>query len=178
MSQARCCAVGQSRCSLRDAVGLAGLGAERSRRGRARRCRAAGPRDGRAASLEQRVRGDALVVHDVAHPPPAALPRIGMIDRGLVVDESLRAAAQLARLDVDRRGDARRRGLEQQPGDVLPPAGVARAAEPVGVERIAVDQPAFFRPAPGARPCSRRPGSPRARSADGRRDRADRRTAG
>ena len=91
--------------------------------------------------LQQRVGGDALVVHDVAHPPRAALPRMRMIDRGLVFDQSLRAALQLARLHLDGRSDLRRRRLQQQSGDVLPPAGVARAAEPVRVERVAVDHP-------------------------------------
>src|SRR5258708_707998 len=80
------------------------------------------------------VGGDAQVVLDAALPPAAAGRWMRMIDGGLVVDEALRAAAQLARIDADRRRDVRRRGLQQRAGDVLPPAGVARAAEPVGVE--------------------------------------------
>jgi hypothetical protein len=64
-----------------------------------------------------------------------------MIDGGFVLDQTLLPTVQLARLDPDRRGDARRCRFEEQSGDVLPPPGVPRPTEPVGIEREAVDEP-------------------------------------
>ncbi len=78
--------------------------------------------------------GHQLVLDDVPQPPPAPRPGRREVRLPLVLWQSLDAAAQLARLDVHRRGDVGARHLGQQTRDVLPPRRVAGAARPVAVE--------------------------------------------
>src|SRR5437667_11159752 len=96
-----------------------------------------------SSDFQEGIGGDALVIHDVPHAPCPAGPGIRMIDRRFVFDQSLLSAAKLSRLDARGSGNACRRSLQKQTGDVLPPAGVARAAEPVRGEWSSVNQTRF-----------------------------------
>ena len=66
------------------------------------------------------------------HQPP--VPRRGEVGSPAVLGEALAAAAKLAGIDVDGGRDAGAGDLGEEPGDVLPPGGVAGAAGPVAVE--------------------------------------------
>ena len=93
--------------------------------------------------LQQRVRDDQLVVHDVAQPPPPPGPRVGEVGLGPVFDEPLGAAGELARLDAHGRGHPRGRHFREEAGDVLPVPRRARPPGPVAVVLIGVDDAAL-----------------------------------
>ena len=71
--------------------------------------------------------GDFLILDRIAQPPPAPRPRIGKIDRGRILRKAPPAAAQVAIVLKDRRGQLGARGLGQNADDVVP---IRRGAVP------------------------------------------------
>ena len=80
-------------------------------------------------AAEQRLAEAQLVTDDVGQAPPATGPWIGELVRRLIARQ-VAGGAQLARRQEDRRGDVHRRGLGQEPDDVVAHGHVAVAAVP------------------------------------------------